>query len=438
VGIRHVAGAVALSLVFVGCSSSSSKGTASSGTKATSSPTTVVGDQNAYALKYTGGTAGAASGAPYKIGYVSQDSFLPGATVGADAAVAYINAELGGVGGRPIDLVKCPVSNPQDAAACGSRLANDPSISLVITGAVNTGNKELYDALAGKKAVLIANGLANEDFTTKVGVSFTAGSPGVLSGIAQFVAQDLQAKTVAVLLSDNPGGRAAAQLLLKPVFDKVGAQIRQVFVSTTATAPEVASLIQATKADSADAFIAVVDPPNCLNVYDSLQTLGIHPKVVTTDLCASQAMQDHLKSAGASGKVPDGWYYANYGYNYDLPDAASGMEAYLAKIYKYGKVLPGASAIDPTGFTGPTFAVVMSAAKILNQVGVDKASFTTLDSALRGFTGPQMLQVGPLKCGVPLFVANCAHEIGIDQYTGGKWISVRDGLNGKPIDLTAS
>jgi branched-chain amino acid transport system substrate-binding protein len=141
-GRRLYAGALALALVAAACADDSAPGTgAASGGGAGASSAV---DDNTFALKYTGGTAGKASGEPYRVGYVSQDDFLPAATVGASAAAAFINNELGGVGGRPLELVKCPVSTPEDAAQCGTKLANDATISLVIVGALNVGNRELY------------------------------------------------------------------------------------------------------------------------------------------------------------------------------------------------------------------------------------------------------------------------------------------------------
>jgi branched-chain amino acid transport system substrate-binding protein len=47
-----------------------------------------------------------------------------------------------------------------------------------------------------------------------------------------------------------------------------------------------------------------------------------------------------------------------------------------------------------------------------------------------------MLQVGALKCNVPPFVSVCGVEMGIQQYKGGKWTSIADGHNGKPIDVS--
>ena len=59
-------------------------------------------------------------------------------------------------------------------------MANDPSITLVLTGTLLNGNTELYNALNGKKAVIIGNGVTPADFTTPAGEAFVAGAPGVL------------------------------------------------------------------------------------------------------------------------------------------------------------------------------------------------------------------------------------------------------------------
>ncbi|HVU72665.1 MAG TPA: ABC transporter substrate-binding protein [Mycobacteriales bacterium] len=444
------ASAVAALLVVTACSSSTSKSTpggstTSSAATSAAAPTTgaatsaaaggAVDDNNAWALAYTGGTAGAASGEPYKIGYVSQDNFLPQATVGANAARDYINAELGGVGGRPIDLVECSVTSPEDATTCGSKLANDSSIQLVIVGAMNVGNKELYAAIGGKKAILVGNALATEDFVTPDAVSYTSGSPGVLIGMAQFAAVDLKAKTVAAIIPDTPGGRAAVQQLLKPIFDAAHVTLKQTFISATATTPEMSTALQATGAAKADAVITATPSNLCISLYDAMKQLSISPKVITTDQCADSTVQAALSAEGEASAIPDGWYFGNYGYNYNLPDVASGMATYVIKGAKYAKPVGSAPVELAGGFAGPTFATVMSAVKILNQVGVDKATYATLNTALRAFTGPAMLQAGPIKCGVPPFVAACGHDMGIDQYTGGKWVSVRDALNGKPISL---
>src|SRR5690606_8674149 len=115
----------------------------------------------------------------------------------------------------------------------------------------NTGNAEFYGAI-GDKPVLVANALTSQDFTTEKAVSFTASSSGVRQAPPVFAVEGLGAQTVAALVSDIPGGRAGAELVIKPVLDAAGVELRQVFVSPQATAPEVASLMQAAGAGDAD------------------------------------------------------------------------------------------------------------------------------------------------------------------------------------------
>jgi branched-chain amino acid transport system substrate-binding protein len=393
-------------------------------------------DVNAWALEYTGGTAGEASGDPIRIGYANSEPFAPEATIGIKAAVEYANTELSGAGGRPIELVECPIVTVEDAAACGAQFANDDSIALVMTGSIIVGNAELYNAVNGNKPVIIGNPLTVDDFVTPAGQGYTAGATGVVLGMAKYTIEEFAPETVAVLFSDNASGQAAANVLLKPAFDEVGVTTTMVPVADTATQPDVASAMQAAGAETADVFLSLLTLPNCINMYDSIRSLGIDPIVVTTGLCFGTPMEQHLEDLGEDGDYPDGWYFGDYGYSYFNPDYESGMMTYLAKIIEYGEPAAGATEIEYTGFSGPMFANLLTALKFMNAIGVDNLSYETLDEQIRTFTGPMMIQVGPLECGLPPFVATCGHQMGIQQYIDGAWVSIRNGLTGDPIDVT--
>ncbi len=436
---------VGLTVIAAACGSSSkSSGGTSSGTNAGSTNTTAAAANNdpainQYAIAYTGGKAQAASGTPYTIGYVNQDSFFPESTIGVDAAVAYANAELNGADGHPIQLKTCQVVTAEDGAKCGSQMANDSSINLVLTGSLLNGNSELYNALNGKKAVIVGNGLTPADFTTTAGAAFVAGAPGVLTGMAKFAVDKFHPKTVALLANDNASGQAGVALIMKPIFDKAGAQVKSVFVPDQATAPQVQAAMTAAGADKADVFVSIFTLQNCINMYDAIKTMGITPNVVTTGLCFGTPMQDHLKQAGDSGDYPDGWYFGGYGYSYFLPSTAphmqdSGMNTYLAKVHQYGKPAPGAKTLEYSGFAGPMFANVLTGIKFVNELGGPQAATVkALDQKIRSFKGPMMLQVGPLKCGVAPYVSVCGTQMGIQQYKDGKWTSIADGHNGQPV-----
>ena len=118
------------------------------------------------------------------------------------------------------------------------------------------------------------------------------------------------------------------------------------------------------------------------------------------------------------------------------------MLTYVTKIQEYGKKAPGATTFEYTGFGGPMFANLLTVVKLEQRRSASTSCpYDTLNTAIRGFTGPMMIQVGPIDCGktpilgLDIFVAVCANEMGIQQYTGGKWVSIADGLNGKPIDV---
>ena len=398
---------------------------------------------NKWALDYTGGTAGAATGDSVKVGYANDEDFFPENTIGINAAREYLNAELGGAGGKPIELVSCKVSNAEDGAKCGTQFANDPTIAVVITGTILNGNQELYDTLNGKKPVIVGNGVTSTDFLTPAGQAFTAGSPGVVTGLAGYIATGLTPKptSVAILAQNNPAGQAAVPLLIAPALKKAGIAYTPVFVEDSASAADVKAALTAVGADKADVVMTIITIQQCINVYDALEQLAITPIVITTGLCFGTPMTDHLKQAGEAGPVPDGWYFGGYGYSYFRPDLDSGMQTYIAKVQQYGKPAPNATTLEYTGFAGPEFANLMTFAKFVN-TAKGATDFATIDGAIRSFAGPMMLQVGPLNCGkqvilgVP-FPSVCGAQMGIQQLKGGEWISIADGLNGKPIDATA-
>ncbi|HWL46047.1 MAG TPA: hypothetical protein VNQ73_24115 [Ilumatobacter sp.] len=405
-----------------------------------------VDEDTVWALEYTGGTAGPASGDPYKIGYINAEDFFPENTIGINAAAAFANAELGGIDGRPIEIVACSTPPGDDGSSCATQMANNPDIDLVITGTFQDAHQALFDTLqASGKAVLIGNGLTTEDFTNTAGVSFTAGSPGVVPSLGYTIANLLPdtPATAAVIHETSGAGGTAAQILLQPVLQAAGIDVTMVGVSTTATAAEVQSAMTAAGVDTADVFVPLVTIHQCINVYDSIRALGINPTVVTSGLCYGTPMTDHLADVGVGGDVPDGWYFGGYGYSYFNPDRESGMETYVNKVHQYGSPAPGATTLEYTGFAGPSFANVLTVVKLVNQMGIDTVDSATLDAALRGFTGPMMIQAGALSCGnvtpvgLPIFVALCASHAGIQQYTGGEWVSVADGLNGNPVDVNA-
>ena len=437
--LRYVSLAAVAALVLVACSSS--KKSSSSATTAASGGTTTTAVTNDWALRYTLGTAGKADATktPIVIGYVNQQGGVPDyseSTAGINAAVQYVNNELGGIGGHPVQLSTCFVQVESDGQKCGTQFVNDPKINLVITGAMAVGSQSLYTVVVGKKAVLVSNPLTTPDYITKGITAYTPGAPGVVDGMAIFVAKDLpNVKSVAVIHGDDAAATFAAENLFKPLVTKLGvANVTLVSVSDTAQATDIQQAVQSAGADKADVLVPLVVQELCGPVYDALQSLGINPTVVTSGLCYEGSMTKHMQDVGSKDQVPNNWYFGGYGYSYFKPDQPSGMATYIAKIHQYAP-----AGVEIYGFAGPVFANLLTAVQLYNKIGPDSVTVSNLSLLMKNFKGPMMIVVGPMTCGQfpnPLFVTLCGTQMGIQQYVYPNWISVKDGLNGMPIDVS--
>jgi ABC-type branched-subunit amino acid transport system substrate-binding protein len=456
------AGVIALGLVAAACSEDSgtsagttaapsgsttaAPATTAASTGSTEPTTTTTDSSNAerdkVALDYVGATQAqtAEGGSPVTIGYVNQEGATPAfpeATVGLEAAVEYINQTLGGVQGRPVQLKKCVVQKEEDGQKCGQEMLADSSVQFVLTGTLANGNQPLYDTLAGQKPVFIGNPVSTPDFLAKDGYAYTPGAPGVVQGMAIFAATMLpegKPTKAAVVYSDNPAGQAGFNLLTKPVLEQYGIQVTGVPIPDTAGPQDFAPAIQAAGAQDAGVFIPLVTIQGCIGTYDALKQLGITTPVVTTGLCYGTAMKDHLKQLGESGDFPE-WYYGGYGYSYFIPGQPE-LDNYLSVVQEYAKA-HNIENIEYTGFAGPMYGNALTLVKFMNAIGPDNITPDAMRQTGKSFTGPMWGVVGPMACGKnQLFVSLCGIQMGIQQYKDGQWVSVADGLNGKPIDPT--
>jgi branched-chain amino acid transport system substrate-binding protein len=394
------------------------------------------------AVAYTGGPGGAASGDPIKIGYVNQEGGTPAfpeASVGADSATWLINQYLGGVGGRPIELVKCFVTKEEDGQKCAQEFLANDEIQAVLVGAMFNGNAPLLDTLKDKKPTYLPNPVTTPEFLATDAYAFTPGSPGVIQGLSVFAAKYVpeiegkEVKSVAVVYNDNPAGTVAFTALTKPILEALGVEVTGVPVADTAGATEMATAIQSSGADKADVFYPLVTIQGCIGVYDALKTLEIETTVVTTGLCFGIPMQDHLKSVGEEGNLPDGWYFGGYGYSYEIPGNPEN-DAYIDAALAWAKET-GVENPEYTGFGGPTFGTLITLVKFMNEGATDSAA---LREASKAFTGPMWAGVGDFKCGGnPTFPSLCGFSIGIQQQQGTKYVSIADGYNGKAINPIA-
>ena len=292
--------AVAATVLAAGCSSSSSSSAPAAPTSAaagTSAPASAgTGGQGAQSvtnyLTYTGGKAGPADKSlpPVYIGFVNQ----PGgptavgllATAGAQMAVNYANAELGGVGGHPIQLVTCFIASAEEeGTTCAQKFLANKKINVINLGGVAIGVQSFYSTLHG--AVPVIDGVAATpiDTTQSNAVILFGDATHILPPFGTYAKDVLHAKTAALVYPSDNAGIAIGAAAIKQGLQAAGVTVKSVGYSESTT--DLTSVLTAAGAQTADMVIPYSDTAGCVNLAKSLKTLGITDpkKIVSAPLC---------------------------------------------------------------------------------------------------------------------------------------------------------
>jgi len=398
-GYASAVAVAATALTIAGCSSSSS---ASSSAAATSAAASAIASASAAStgssssgtsvtnyLSYTGGKAGAADSslAPVTIGYVNEqgDANPPGplATVGAQMAVSYINAELGGIDGHPLKLDTCFTTTEQQGTTCGDQLLA-AKVPLIATGGVAVGAQSLLSTINGQVPVIDGVAVTPFDAVSKNTFILFGDATHVLGPMGTY-ANQIGAKTATVVYPENPGiipGAEAIQAGLK------AAGVTVTMEGYPETATSLTQYLVAGHAQTAGMVVPYADAASCVNLAKALTALNITDpkKIVSAPLCLSGTV---IKGLGDFPK----WTYSIASSNYGDPTDA-GMPAYEAVTKKYTTI---GDAVDPWVIVN--FGELLTVDKILNQVGYANISASTIESAAQGFKGPQALGAPALDCG---------------------------------------
>jgi branched-chain amino acid transport system substrate-binding protein len=392
---RRVAAIVACLAVVVAmaaCSSSSN----SSGSSQSVTATQSVADSGV-----TTGSGFASNGAgpadssksPIKIGFLTIDqsaNAVPGPKQGAEAAVAYANAQLGGIGGHPIELDYCSIGiDAQSNQQCGQHFANSAD-AVVLMGLV-FNSAPFYSALAASgKPIVGLLPLTAGDLTSQA-VFWTTGE-FIDSAAAAVVLQDPNAKVLGFIADNSTGGQAQ----LGEVKALVGNRATVKYASLSVTNPDALGAVSSL--GKVDAYIVGGQGTECVQEAKAIKQLAPGTPVVTVQECASYAK--------ASGGAMGGWTYAALT---QIP-AASGngpdVTTYINEYPKYGAT----SFLDNVWTTG-TWGMVLTARNVLAQAGAANLGAASLTAAFKDFTGPMVLGPTHLKC--PGVLANnvCADTI---------------------------
>jgi len=418
--------AIAAALAVAGCSSgSSSPSSTTTPTTAAAVPTagasTGTGGAGSQSvtnyLTYTDGKSGPASSslAPVQIGFLNQQGGAsavgPLATEGAETAVKYINAQLGGVDGHPLKLDTCFIANTDaEGTTCGDQFAADKSIEAIAEGGVAIGVQQFYTSVGSKTPVIVGVAATGTDGVQPNAVILFGDATHVLGPFGTYAKDVLHAKTAALVYPDEPGiteGAAAIEAGLKAA----GVTVKAVGYDPSQT--DLTSTLLAAGATTADMVIPYTESSGCVNIALSLKQLGITDakKIVSAPLCLNGQV-----AAGLGGDYPI-WTYAIASSLYGDP-TDPGMPIYEKVTAQYE---PAADAPDPWNIVA--FSQILTLDRFMNEVGYANLSPSAILSKAKAFTGPVALGAPSLDCGeFPSAPAVCNDRTQFFTYQGhNKW-----------------
>jgi len=417
-GETSTAVAVAVCLAASACGGAPSGPSSGPGTKLAAATSTY--------SAYTGGKPGKAdsSRSPISLGWINNEGGVPSfpeATVAAEAAVRFVNEQLGGVGGHPVSLSKCIiVSAEEQGQTCAQQLLNAPSVNVITEGGVAVGAQAFHRTLDGRKPVVIPVPLNIADATARNAYAPGAGVFGTSPGFVGYVTGYLHARSVALLNpGDDPTGVLAGKQI-KDGLEKAGVTVKQAAYQTTAS--DYLSFVVASSAATADATVGLFpSPPTCIAGAKALQQANVTKPIVGLGLCIADPVQKAL------GDFPK-WTYIFATENPNLPAADPFVAGYVDVMHAYAP-----QGANLGGFAPSAFAGILMDIKLLNQVGTDNLTAETIAAAARAYRGPAPLLPPDLNYGtipgLPTLgtLSTRAYTYSGDanwkDATGGKWIT---------------
>lgn len=372
-----MAGLVALGLLITSCSSDSKP--AGNGNSSSA-------ETNEALL----GPSKPASGAAIKLGFITEGQ---SATTDArpelastDAAVKYINEHLGGITGRPIELITCQTHlTPAGAADCANQMV---AAKIPVVLEVTPGEPQpIVTALDAARIPYFVDAAVDPQVLLSPNSYVVTNTLGGLASPVK-VASDSGVQKVATLLIDVPAAVGPIKALGQPLFDKAGLSVD--YVAIPPGTPDMTPQVQDALGRGAQMFNIIGDPAFCISALGALNTLGFNGVRLVNPQC--------LDSNSATS-IPGGIDGVKVATTESLDARDPEVALYEAAMAHYS---PGT---DPHfSSTSGGFAIVLAFARAMSGLSQDLTPDSVRSTLASMVPQPQPLLNGQtFKCDHSLF-----------------------------------
>lgn len=420
--LRVVAASV-VAVFLAGACSESEESAPGGGSTTTAAPSACTPDVPVVTCAPDGTTLGefpaqpvTASGEPIRIGTINQDTGAAGAfpelTQADRAGVRFVNEELGGVGGRPLELVACDTRfSPAGSQACAQQMV-DAGVVAVVGG---------IDVFGDGITTLERNGIpyvggipvSFASVRSPLSFQFSGGSWGAMLGFADYVMRELDAKRVSILHGDfGPINDAAAYG--RRALEEAGVEVRMVAMPLVGA--DFLPLVTTANEGSPDAIVVLTADTGCVPTMQAAADLGVTAPLFLTGACAAP------KILADAGDAAEGRYFNVEGpIRPDDPDPDTAL--YTAVVERYG------DGLDAPGAGTVSFRSLMNLYVVMRDLGPDGVTPEAVVEAFRAARDVPSFMGHPYTCdGEQLagLAAMCAPQQIIARFSGGALEQVSD------------
>ena len=320
----------------------------------------------------------------------------------AEAAAAFLNAELGGVEGRPIEIVPCFTSlSPEQSQTCAQEMVQEDVVALV--GGIDIMSQGSVPVLEQNSLPMLGGIPAGlPEMQSSVHFYFSGGTPGAMAGMLAH-AQKNGAQTAMIAHADLPSFTAMAADFAQPVGESLGIEID--IVKFPLVGADMLPVLTAAADSDVDALIMNAADTACVPIMELAVQLELRAQIYLVGACAGSEILDEAGSAAAgiifSGEGPPD------------PDAVGG-EIFDAVVERY--------ATGPAEAAGTvSFRGFMNTYAVLLDLGADNISSESIIEFMRSTVDRPSFWGHSYTCDgqrIPGLPALCAPEQSLFMSTG--------------------
>lgn len=361
----------------------------------------------------------AATGEPIVLGMINQENTpvgsYPELSSAVEAAAAFVNDQLGGVGGRPIEVEVCNTEfSPEGSTACAQRFV-DAGVPAVLGGIDVFGTG--IDTLA-ENGIPFVGGIpiSAPSVTSPVSYQWSGGIAGATIAFAHHAATELGASSVAIAYPEF-GTIADSAERGESVLREAGVEDVQL-IPYPITATDLTSPLQAAAAAAPEALIMLAADMGCLGAFEGVETVGLEAQVYLVGACATPNIIEEAGPERTEGTI----------FNVEGPISRGAdnvdFSLYAAAAEEYG------DGFDPVGAGTVTFRSFMNLWAVMT--GLDEVTPESITEAIESRVDAPSFMGHPYTCdqqqlrGLP---AICSPQQILAQMEGGELVQLGDWID---------